>query len=214
MTLQMSAPAAGAATRPGASYPQLLDALHKRAGHGTPVASASGYLLGSPGLLPGGRELACNRLGLACCDASQDRPGAAGDGAARARFEQGLMELHLLVLRQTLGHAVRHLEGRTSRGNTLLANQKVQISLADIAVELNECAVLIAAPPRAAGQQGPDPQARWRVHLRLVAAGRSVLRLFGASGFLSDGPGATLHLAEIAGNVYLHQGAENCHDQP
>ena len=48
-----------------------------------------------------------------------------------------------------------------------------------------------------------DPRARWRRHRRQVATGRAILRLFGASGFLADGPAVDLHLAEVTGHVYL-----------
>jgi hypothetical protein len=93
-----------------------------------------------------------------------------------------------------------HLDGRTSAGTTLLAKQLIQGQLADIALLLTEEEAVPAE------RLATDREARWRAHRRLVDAGRRLLRLFGAAGFLGDGPAADLHLIEVAGNVYLHPG--------
>lgn len=180
------------------TYPHLLDALHEETGCERMVAAPCGYVLASSGRTAGSLAPSLSRFGLGCSDAGV----AHSAGKDQEAFARGLMRLHLDLLRQTLGHAMRHLEGRSAQGTTLLDRQKVRITLADVAVELRECEALAM----------DDPATRWRVHLRLVDAGRSLLRLLGASGFLADSPGAALHLAEIAGNVYLHQGTENHHD--
>ena len=64
-------------------------------------------------------------------------------------------------------------------------------------MELQECAAVSAA----ADERGR--RSRWVLAQRLTAAGRDLLRLLGASGFLTDSPGRDLHLAEVAANVYL-----------
>jgi hypothetical protein len=79
----------------------------------------------------------------------------------------------------------------------LLDRQLVQTALADVALEIQETATLPVT----------DPAARWRAHQALVAAGRLLLSLLGASSFLVSGPGGDLHLAEVTGNVYLHEEA-------
>lgn len=178
-------------------YPHLLDALHRQVGGECLVAAQSRYVLASSGEMATSMAPSLGRLGLGCRDA-----GAPDAGKNHEAFARGLTRLHLDLLRQTLEHAIRHLEDRSAQGTTLLDRQKVRITLADVAVELRECAAFAT----------DEPATRWRVHLRLVDTGRSLLRLLGASGFLADGPGAALHLAEVAGNVYLHQGTENHHD--
>jgi alkylation response protein AidB-like acyl-CoA dehydrogenase len=55
-----------------------------------------------------------------------------------------------------------------------------------------------------AGRRAASRVARWQAHRQFVILGRRLLRLLGASGFLADGPAASLHLAEVAGSVYLH----------
>lgn len=112
-------------------------------------------------------------------------------------FPLGLLHAHLRTLLRLLDHTVAHLGGRTSAGSSLLSKQLVQGIVADTAIELGETATVLD------GTQ-PESVHAWAVHQRLVSTGRRLLRLLGASGFLSDGPGAELYLAELAGNVYLH----------
>lgn len=205
--------APGAAARPFAGpapagralpYPLALDALHERTAPGRLVASPTGHLLASPGALPHAPAGPLARFGLAVADA--DPTSAFGAGATADRFADGLLALHREVLRDTLHQAMRHLEARTSAGTTLLNRQLVQGELADAAMRLAEEDTIARLHAERADADRP---ARWRAHLRLVEIGRGLLRLFGASGFLADGPAGPVHLAEIAGNVYLHEGTED-----
>jgi len=179
-------------------YPALLDALHERCGTGGLTASHAGYALASSARLPGATDGPLCRFGLAFELAEPPIvPGAAD------QFAEGLLGLHRDLLHRTLRHAICHLEDRTSEGTSLLSRQLVQGQLADIAMALS---VEDAMPP---GRRDSDPSARWRSHQRMVAVGRDLLRLLGASGFLADSPAADLHLAEVAGNVYLHPGGRD-----
>jgi alkylation response protein AidB-like acyl-CoA dehydrogenase len=183
------------ATDLAAPYPILLDALHERCGGLT--ASPAGHVLASPARLPDAADGPMRRLGLAV---SAGHPAESG---AVDRFASGLLALHRDVLRRVLKQALGHLEGRTSAGTSLLSRQLVQGQLADAAMALN---AEEAMPP---DRREADPPARWRSHQRMVAVGRALIRLFGASGFLTDGPAADLHLAEVTGNVYLHPGGRD-----
>src|SRR4051794_34001107 len=60
-------------------YPALLDALHGQAGPGTLIASATGYVLASPALLPGAPPGPLTRFGLAV---ARHRPSAVAAGPA------------------------------------------------------------------------------------------------------------------------------------
>jgi hypothetical protein len=184
------------ATDIAAPYPILLDALHEQCGSLT--ASSAGHVLASPARLPDAADGPMRRLGLAVSAA-----GHAAESGAVDRFASGLLALHRDVLRRVLKQAVGHLEGRTSAGTSLLSRQLVQGQLADAAMALN---AEEAMPP---DRREADPLARWRSHQRMVAVGRALIRLFGASGFLTDGPAADLHLAEVTGNVYLHPGGHD-----
>jgi hypothetical protein len=165
--------------------------LHRQIGGDTPVASASGVVLGSPDRVPGSPEHPLARFGLAVGRAEP------ADSEARQQFAAGLLGLHRTLLRQGIAHAMRHLAERSSAGTPLLDRQLVQAALADVALEIRENAALPVT----------DQAARWRSHQALVAAGRLLLSLFGASSFLVSGPGGDLHLAEVTGNVYLHEEA-------
>ena len=185
------------------TYPAMLDALHVRSSRDRLVASPTGHVLASRERLPDAPDGALPRLGVAVVDAGPDT--TFGEGRAADRFATGLLELHRELLRQVLAAAIRHLEGRSSAGSSLLSMQLVEGQLADIAMAIN------ADEAVPAGTRDEDRYSRWRSHLRLVAAGRLLVTLFGASGFLADGPGADLDLAEVIGNVYLHPELED-HD--
>lgn len=186
------------------TYPAMLDALHLRAARDRLVASPTGHVLASRERLGDASDGALPRLGVTVVDAGPDT--AFGEGRAADRFATGLLEIHRDLLRHLLAHAIRHLEGRNSAGSSLLSMQMVEGQLADIAMAVN------ADEAVPTGMRDEDRRSRWRSHLRLVAAGRQLVTLFGASGFLADGPGADLYLAEVTGNVYLHPELEDDDD--
>ena len=185
-------------------YPAMLDAAHVRAVHSRLVASPTGHLMASPARLPDAPDGPLHRLGLAVAEAGPD--SAFGEGRAADRFAAELLGIHRELLRRVLAQAIAHLHARTSGGSTLLAMQLVEAQLAEIAMALNADE---AVPTQ---RRYADRQSRWRAHQRLVAAGRQLVRMFGASGFLADGPGADLYLAEVTGNVYLHPELEDDDD--
>jgi len=182
-------------------YPLALDAIHRKvAGDQGLVRSRTNHLIASTRALPDAPEGPLARFGISVgsigAELSSRPPGT------DELFATELLDLHESVLHSTLDHALEHLGGRTSDGTTLLARQAVQIQLADIAIRLREDRAMPLE------RRSADRLARWRTHLRLVAIGRDLLRLLGASGFLLDGPARELHLAEVTGNVYLHPGTE------
>ncbi|WUH89473.1 hypothetical protein OG900_04435 [Streptomyces sp. NBC_00433] len=200
-TASPTRPAPQAGTAAPFGFPRRLDALHAHAlredAGGPPgrrVPSRGGLVLlaaaAADGASPG-------RFGLAC------RPATPGELAVpapvREAFGAGLLALHCDLVEHTVRHALDHLGARTSGGADLLSRQLVQAGLADAALVLIE---------ERAGGPPAGRDALGRAHLRLVAAGRTLLRLLGASGFLADGPGGELHAAEIAANVYAHPGTE------
>lgn len=121
-------------------------------------------------------------------------------GLDLAYFECELVRLQTKVLRTVLDAAVRRLDDRTSEGNSLLSRQMVQGHIAEVAVVLVESEVVL--------DDLVDRDLPWRVHRRLVTAGRRLLPLFGAASFLVDGAGLDVHLIELIGNTYLQPSAE------
>jgi hypothetical protein len=182
-------------------YASQLDAVHQRAAADRLVSSPTGHVLASTRRLPDAPPGALTRLGLAVADAGPE--SAFGTGPAADRFAGGLLGLHRALLWRTEQHALRHLEPRTSGGRSLLSRQLVRGQLADAAMRLSEAEAMSSALP------GMDGTARWGAYHLLASIGRSLVRLLGASGFLADGPGGDLHLAEVVGNVYLHPEAED-----
>ncbi|WP_422769926.1 hypothetical protein ACN28C_24795 [Plantactinospora sp. WMMC1484] len=178
-------------------YPRALDELHRRVGSGEPVPAPTGHVAVPVTAPPSVEPSPLHRFGLAVLPG----PRQPAPAEVAAVFATGLLDLHRAVLRRAFDEAVRHLGERSSERASLLARQLVQAQLADIAMALREDE---AMPPE---RRSADVAARWRAHQRLVRLGRTVLYLFGAAGFLLDGPAGDLYLAEVTGNLYLHPGA-------
>ena len=197
----MTTTSAPAERRTALTYPRALDAAHRSATGGDGlVPSPTSHVIASTVAIPDAPDGPLTRFGIAVRDAGPEPPT---DPATANRFAAELLNLHAGLLHRALKHAIDHLGGRTSDGTTLLSRQLVQGQLADIAMRLREDRGM---PPE---RRSADRVARWRTHKRLVATGRDLLRLLGASGFLADGPAGELHLAEITGNVYLHPATEH-----
>jgi hypothetical protein len=175
------------------AYPSRLDALHATVAPGFYVASVRGQVLASVGTLGSAGPESLLRLGLACTAAP---PSAVRD---RAAFADGLLAMQLDVLRRTLTGAMARLDGRVSEGTSLLGRPQVQADLADVAMVIQETAAEPAGTWRG----------RWACHLRMVGAGRRLLRLFGGHAMLLDSPAGDLYLTEVAGNLYLQEQADD-----
>jgi hypothetical protein len=116
----------------------------------------------------------------------------------RLAFATELVRLQRRTLAELLDLAVTRLEQRTSEGANLLNRQLVRGSVADVALSLSEADDLRRLDPRA--------RRAWLIHRDLTACGRTMVKLFGASGFVDDRPGRLVHLTELVGNTYLHPG--------
>lgn len=179
-------------------FASSLDACHERAAPGGVVASRNGWIvasgqrtIGEP--VPGG-------AGMVLAASSAAPP----DLDALPAFETALVQLQWDTLRTVLDDVVSWLGQRTFEGSGLLSRQLIQGTIAEVAMALSDSASLLDLP-NSGGER------LWQVHLTLVAAGRSLVKLYGAAGFVSDGPGSAVHLAELLGNVYLQPGTEAGH---
>jgi hypothetical protein len=180
-----------------AAFATGVDACHDAvAGPASTVGAASGIAVASRRRLPGDPLWGSDVLSWQAVRPSDER--------TLAEFAARLVRLQWDTVRVQLDDVLGHLTERTSKGAPLLEQQLVQGAIADVALALSEAASLLDLPFTAARL--------WQVHLRLVSAGRTLLKLFGAAGFLVDGPGGVLYLTELLGNVYLHPGTEDGRD--
>lgn len=116
-----------------------------------------------------------------------------GTGAALSRLSG---HLRLGLLRRLREAAHEHLRGRSAGDVPLLQHQMVKHLFAEAALD-----VLLAEQQLAVPQ--PAPASAARTHVRLTRAGRTLLGLLGASGFLLDGPGAAALVSELVGNAVV-----------
>ncbi|ARQ68467.1 hypothetical protein [Streptomyces marincola] len=175
-------------------FAAALDACHDVVVPAGVVASREGLVVASARRLPDAPALAGSSGALAAT-----RAASTGGDAVPAAFADALLALHRAAVAGVLSAALDRLGARQSEGAGLLNRQLVRGAAADVALALAEADDLLALP---AG----TPARRWLVHRDLVAAGRTAIKLHGASGFAADGAGPAVYLAELLGHTYLHPG--------
>jgi hypothetical protein len=126
-------------------------------------------------------------------------------GASRPAADGRPIEQRLLLhLRLGLSEGLRddcvtHLANRPSGDGTVLLHQMVKGQLAEALGQQLELRALLAS---AGGEELSPRQAR-HLHGEVTTTSRALLRLFGARGFLMEGPGATAHVSELLADLYL-----------
>jgi hypothetical protein len=124
---------------------------------------------------------------------------AAGADNRPTGWVPALTWLRLGLSEWLLARAVEFLNGRMSGGVPLIQQQLVRGSLAEVVIAQREVLGVLDAQP-------PGPMAvplATHLHAELTSADRTALRLFGASGFLVDGPGQVAYLSELLADAYL-----------
>lgn len=112
---------------------------------------------------------------------------------------EGLLWLRLGLSEGLRDACLTHLKGRRSGDSSILLQQMVKLQLAEVLTEQLELeALLLSCDIPSAG-----PSELRRLHDRVTLTDRSLLRLFGAVGYLSDGPGLTAHVSELLAETYL-----------
>ncbi|MGD3112002.1 hypothetical protein [Streptomyces sp. YGL11-2] len=155
-----------------------------------PVSGAGGHALVPRGAVPTGAAELCSFI-------LPDGEVVAIKGAepADASSALGLVWLRLGLSEALRDEVMRHLHGRR-----LLRHQMVKSDIADGLLEhLEVRAALTGAGPGDLAGAELD-----RLHARITTADRMLVRLLGASGYLSDGPGQTIHVSGLLADV--HQG--------
>jgi alkylation response protein AidB-like acyl-CoA dehydrogenase len=101
--------------------------------------------------------------------------------------------LRLGISEHLLAEAMTYLGGRVVDGEPLLHRQLVKAAIADVVIEhLHVRAVLEDSPDEAAG-----------THQRITDADRRLLRLLGAGGYTTTGPGRTELISELLADTYV-----------
>ncbi|MEU0242472.1 acyl-CoA dehydrogenase family protein [Nocardiopsis sp. NPDC006198] len=177
-----------------------------------PVFGASGFALARAAAGPtlsastavvGEITVAGHRWSLLASTGTPENPATPEWRAAVASIRLGLS---LWLRRQVVGR----LRKRTVEGTALIHRQLVRADLAHAATEQAMAESLldsVASQPGAAA-------ALSRASRRLTTADRTVLRLYGASGFLSDGPGQVAYLSELMADAYLESATDDRRGEP
>ncbi|MER5551552.1 hypothetical protein ABT001_07710 [Streptomyces sp. NPDC002793] len=130
-----------------------------------------------------------------------DRVGP-GDRCAPPFDAAALLWLRLGLAEALRRACVEHLRDRPSGDSTVLLQPLVKAQLAEATAAQLELAAWLGE-----GAADDVPAARLRgPHAQVTENGRALLRLFGAHGFLADGPGGVAHLSELLADV--HQDTE------
>ncbi|GIJ79436.1 Acyl-CoA dehydrogenase, C-terminal domain [Micromonospora phaseoli] len=129
------------------------------------------------------------------------QPQRGGTDSRPAGWVLGLTWLRLGVSQWLLDQARTYLAGRTSGGVPLIQQQLVQGSLAEAVTEQQGVVAVLDALESAGDELSPSLAAH--LHRQITDTDRMSLRLLGAGGFLSDGPGGIAHLSELLADAHL-----------
>jgi hypothetical protein len=132
-----------------------------------------------------GRELTALRI----CGA-----GPAGGPGSVNGWQIGLGWYRLGLADRLLSQAVTYLRGRSAAGTALIDLPLVRAALADAASGTAEAHSLLDYGVTAASLR--------QAHRTLNEVGRGCLQLFGATGFLLDGPGSEVRASELLADTY------------
>ncbi|SCL35027.1 Acyl-CoA dehydrogenase, C-terminal domain [Micromonospora nigra] len=183
-----------------------LAALHDAVHPGVLPAGPGGHTL-----LPAEVDATCDRY--ATGDGPRPRAGLTelarvpvGDAELVARrlpraappdpaWTTGVAWIRLGLAERLLARAAAHLRGRSVAGAPTLNLPLVRALLADAAAGVAEARALLDT-------DAGDPSTLRRVHEGLDEVGRRCLHLFGAAGFLADGPGSEVRASELLADTY------------
>lgn len=98
-----------------------------------------------------------------------------------------------------LDQALAYLGARRVAGGPLLGQQLVKGDVADVVLAQLEiqAALDVVGPDLLSWPAAVD------LHRQITGSDRRLLRLFGASGYLADGPGTTAYTSELLADVYI-----------
>ncbi|MGV9884737.1 hypothetical protein [Streptomyces sp. NPDC003006] len=144
------------------------------------------------------------------------RPGAGGHepppgaGPAFLDWNAGLAWLRLGMSERLRDACIAYLAARQVEGASLLMQQMVKGSVADVLIEHLEIEGVLDDLTDGAGPGGAplgprqpvDERTLTRLQAQITRADRALLRLLGAHGFTAGGPGMDAHASELLADVY------------
>ncbi|WP_331742602.1 hypothetical protein OG239_41945 (plasmid) [Streptomyces sp. NBC_00868] len=192
-----------------------LNALHRWAGAHTLVQGPAGHALAPAALVAGAtragrpgalaprrpdreRELTTPLLaafGLVAVHAGE-APANKAPSAEYTSWDTAVVWLRLGLTQRLLDAVLAHLATRTFGDTPLLRQPVLKTALSAAAVSLLEAESALTA-----GRE-PDSTGARQLHDTLTATDRSLLKLLGAWGLTTDGPGSTAYISELLADVY------------
>lgn len=121
--------------------------------------------------------------------------GSSGTGAPapETAWILGLLWWRLGLCEALLATCLTHLRGRTAGDTPLLMQQLVKGTVADAATEIAEIAIVLTD----AEPGDLDATTMHALHDAVTGTDRMLLRLLGASSFITAGPGQVAHVSEL-----------------
>lgn len=128
----------------------------------------------------------------------QQRTGT-GPAAAYRSWTIALTWLRLGLSRRLMDSSIASLKARKVGNSSLLQQQLVKGSVADVAIDHLEIQSLLSG----SGECDPLDDLVAELHRRCTEADRTLLRLLGAAGFTLDGPGQVAYVSELLADAYV-----------
>ncbi len=124
-------------------------------------------------------------------------PGVPGATSMQyTAWDTAVVWLRLGLTQRLLDGVLSHLGTRTFGDTPLLRQPVVKTELAAVAVSLLEAESALTAAHE------PDGPAARQLHDLLTATDRSLLKLLGAWGLATDGPGGTAYVSHVLADAY------------
>jgi len=136
--------------------------------------------------------------GLAVLRPADHTDATASDGADAHVWGTGLAWLRLGMSERLREACVAYLAARQVEGTSLLMQQMVKGTLADVLIEHLEIEGVLEELTDGSGGDGTLD----RLQRQITRADRTLLRLLGAHGFTQEGPGPAVHASELLADVY------------
>lgn len=191
-----------------------LAALHRSAGPHTLVHGPAGHAVapaalvavatrtGCPGALAPRRPAAERELtspllaalGLAALHI--DTESAPAPAPTCTDWDTDVVRIRLGLTRRLLDATFDHLDGRAFGDTPLLRQPVVKTALAAAGISLLEVESTLT------GGRTPDQAGIRQLHDTLTATDRSLVKLLGAWGLMTDGPGRTAYESQILADAY------------
>ncbi|CAL9638745.1 hypothetical protein [Streptomyces sp. enrichment culture] len=188
-----------------------LLAFHRQAGPDTLVCGPAGHVLAPRELVAGATRTSLAGQVSARVPARERRLAhalparlelaalrCAGPDHGGRSADDAVLWLRLGLTQHLMGAVRAHLGKRSSGGTSLARLPATKSALAGVAIGLLET----ESGLRDAPDDGPDDTTLLLLHRQVTAMDDTLLKLLGAHGLTSAGPGATAHVSRLLADLY------------